>query len=168
MFSITIPHNCTFLKDFFKHTDDLSLCDQKVQINCDSSTNWSPENFPAVQRRHDKNFHRFKPIVAKRYIRSSITTTYSKSYHLSRTGFIGIISVRSLEEWGFGDYYYAVHTHLVPKLNSKCEIRNNITELFTNFSVHTFGYMANITWVRYPKQNDIIIAHFLSGLTIKV
>ena len=116
MFSITIPHNCTFLKDFFKHTDDLSLCDQKVQINCDSSTNWSPENFPAVQRRHDKNFHRFKPIVAKRYIRSSITTTYSKSYHLSRTGFIGIISVRSLEEWGFG-----VHTHLVPKLNSKCD-----------------------------------------------
>ena len=46
----------------------------------------------------DKNFHRFKPIVAKRYMRT-ITTTYSKSYHLSRTGFIGIISVRRMRLW---------------------------------------------------------------------
>ena len=40
------------------------------------------------------------------------------------------------------------------KFKMRWKIRNYITELFTNFSVHTFGYMANITWVRYPKQND--------------
>ena len=62
--------------------------------------------------------------------------------------------------------FCSTHTHLVPKLNSKCEIRNNITELFTYFSVHTFGYMANITWVRYPKQNDIAL-FFLFQSTIQ-